>query len=348
MRKRVVLLFDFNFSRTIYPVLPFFFVLTQKRNKKSQGFEKMTKNYFTSLNAANSPHSCFILQRYHGLGQRCAFNGLFRNFLNAIFSRPHIQFMQIILLAPVLILLSFEESFCQQKFQLAPPMLKYESGFFSGKTSFEIIFNQPGAEVRYTLNGNEPTQKDLLYSKAVSITKKTLVKVKAFGNDFLPSETVTASFITEGKKIKQAIYSKPNESYANSKANILHDNIGGQVNYRSGSWVGFDSDTVTVDIELQKKESVSKVLISLLQDENSWIFLPEQILAYYYSDQQKAFLPLGKETFQFDEPRPKQVNIREIQPSMAITTKQLKLVLFPLKKNSRLAWWQRQSWLALS
>ena len=61
-------------------------------------------------------------------------------------------------------------------------------------------------------------------------------------------------------------------------------------------------------------------------------FLPEQILAYYYSDQQKAFLPLGKETFQFDEPRPKQVNIREIQPSMAITTKQLKLVLFPLKK----------------
>ncbi|MFC0775463.1 chitobiase/beta-hexosaminidase C-terminal domain-containing protein [Terrimonas alba] len=240
--------------------------------------------------------------------------------------------MQIILLTPVLILLSFQESFGQQKFQLAPPMLKYESGFFSGKTSLEVIFNQPGAEVRYTVNGNEPTEKDRLYSNPIPITQKTLVKVKAFGNDYLPSETVTASFITEGKKIKQAIYSKPNESYANSKANILHDNIGGQVNYRSGSWVGFDNDTVTVGIELQKKESVSKVLISLLQDENSWIFLPEQILVYYFNDQQKAFLPLGKETFQFDEPGPKQVNIREIQPSMAVTTKQLKLVFFPLKK----------------
>ncbi|WP_276500788.1 chitobiase/beta-hexosaminidase C-terminal domain-containing protein [Terrimonas pollutisoli] len=240
--------------------------------------------------------------------------------------------MQIIVLALVLVLLNFQKSFGQQKFQLAPPMLKYESGFFSGKTSFEVIFNQPGAEVRYTLNGNEPTQKDFLYSKAVSITKKTLVKVKAFGNDFLPSETVTASFITEGKKIKQAIYSKPNESYANSKANILIDNIGGQVNYRSGSWVGFDNDTVTIDIELQKKEKVSKVLISVLQNEKSWIFLPEQILAYYYNEQQKAFLSLGKETFQFDEPGPKQVNIREINLSTAIKTKQLKLVFFPLKK----------------
>lgn len=235
------------------------------------------------------------------------------------------------ILLPVSLLL-IQSSFGQQKFQLAPPMLKYESGFFSGKTSLEVIFNQPGAEVRYTLNGNEPTQKDFLYSKAVSITKKTLVKVKAFGNDFLPSETVTANFITEGKAIKRASYSKPNESYANSKANILHDNIGGQINYRSGSWVGFDGDTVTVDVELQKKETVSKVLISLLQDENSWIFLPEQILVYYFNDQQKAFLPLGKETFQFDDSGPKQVNIREINPSTAIKTKQLKLVFFPLKK----------------
>ncbi len=36
--------------------------------------------------------------------------------------------------------------FSQALFQLAPPMLKYKSGFFSGSTSFEITFNQPGAD----------------------------------------------------------------------------------------------------------------------------------------------------------------------------------------------------------
>ncbi len=33
----------------------YFFALTQKSNKKSQGFEKMAKNYFVNLNPANSP-----------------------------------------------------------------------------------------------------------------------------------------------------------------------------------------------------------------------------------------------------------------------------------------------------
>ena len=106
-------------------------------------------------------------------------------------------------------------------------MLKYKSAFFSGTTSFEVIFNQPGAEVRYTLNGNEPTENDLLYSTPVPITKRTQVKVKAFGKDLLPSETVSAQFIKDGKQISQVSFSKPNEYYAKNKPDILNDNSGG-------------------------------------------------------------------------------------------------------------------------
>ncbi len=102
-----------------------------------------------------------------------------------------------------LFLLFLVQDCFSQPFQLAPPMLKYKSAFFSGTTSFEVIFNQPGAEVRYTLNGNEPTENDLLYSAPVPVTKRTQVKVKAFGKDFLPSETVSAQFIKDGKQISQ-------------------------------------------------------------------------------------------------------------------------------------------------
>jgi hypothetical protein len=235
------------------------------------------------------------------------------------------------LLLPVF-LLSIQHCFSQPLFQLAPPMLKYKSGFFSGNTSFEVIFNQPGAEVRYTLNGMEPTENDPVYSTAVPITKRTTVKLKTFGNNFLPSETVTASFINNGKAIRQIQYSKPNESYANSKADILQDNIGGITNYRSGTWLGYDNDTVTITIDLAKKESINSILINLLQDENSWIFLPEQLLVYYYNNKQKIFLQTGKEVFQHHTPGPKQCNLREIAPAQKIKTDKLKLVLLPLKK----------------
>ena len=235
------------------------------------------------------------------------------------------------ILLPVF-LLSIHHCFSQPLFQLAPPMLKYKSGFFSGSTSFEIIFNQPGAEVRYTLNGSEPTDKDPVYSTAVPITKKTTLKAKAFGNNFLPSETVTASFIKDGKAIRQIHYSKPNESYANSKPDILQDNIGGITNYRSGTWIGYDSDTATITIDLVKKESVRSILINLLQDENSWIFLPEQVLVYYYNEQQKTYLQFGKKEFQHATKGPKQCYVQEISPAQKIKTDKLKLVLLPLRK----------------
>jgi len=228
-------------------------------------------------------------------------------------------------------LFSMQHCFSQAVFQLAPPLLNYNSGFFSGSTSFEAIFNQPGAEVHYTLDGKEPTAKDPVYLKAVPITERTTVKVKAFGDHFLPSETVNATFIKNGKAIREIKYSKPNESYVNSKADILNDNIGGITNYRSGGWLGYDIDTVTITIDLAKKESISTVLINLLQDENSWIFLPEKILVYNYDNTKKTFVQTGKEEFQHSIRGPKQCKLLEI-PAQNIQTDKLKLVLLPLKK----------------
>ena len=233
----------------------------------------------------------------------------------------------------LLMLFIVQCSLSQQKFQLAQPMLKYQSAFFTSIASFEVIFDQPGVEIRYTLNGKEPTEKDLLYSTPVSITKRTQFKVKTFCNNFLPSETVSATFIKKGKAIRQIQYSQPNESYANSKGDILNDYIGGGItNYRSGTWLGYDNDTVTVEIDLIKKETINTILISLLQDENSWIFLPEQILVYYYNFKQKTFLGIGKEEFTHRTPGPKQNNMREIKPFQKKKRDKLKLVLLPLKK----------------
>src|SRR5688572_2319628 len=226
----------------------------------------------------------------------------------------------------------FLQCFSQPMFQLAPPILKYHSAFFSGSTSFEVIFNQPGAETRYTMNGKEPTENDLLYSHAVPVTGKTVVKVKAFGKGFLSSETVSATFINNGKAIKKIQFSKPNESYANAKKDILNDNIGGIPNYRSGTWLGYDSDTVTIYIDLVNKEAINTILISLLQDENSWIFMPEQLFVHYYDANQKIYLLTGKEIFSHTEPGPKQSNILELRPGSAISAQNLKIVLLPLKK----------------
>ena len=86
-------------------------------------------------------------------------------------------------------LLMLINAFCQEKFQLAPPLLKYKSIFFTKKTTLEITFNQPGAGVRYTLTGKEPTEKDMIYTKFIPITgRRVTVKARAIGNHFIASE----------------------------------------------------------------------------------------------------------------------------------------------------------------
>lgn len=224
-------------------------------------------------------------------------------------------------------------SFAQQLFQLATPLLKYQSVFFHDKTTLEIKFEQPGAEIRYTINGNEPSEKDLLYTKPLVITgKRVTIKAKAIGKDFLPSETVSVKFMKIGKAIQEISFTEPHPTYTAKNMNLLNDQVGGNTNYSSGAWLGYDRDTVEVDILLKKKETIKGVLVDILQNESSWIFLPEQMLLYYYDEAQKNYLPLGKETFFSEAPSPKQCDAREIIPKRTIKTDKLKLVLYPLKK----------------
>ena len=222
--------------------------------------------------------------------------------------------------------------FAQQQFQLATPLLKYRSMFFADTTSFTINFNQPGATVHYTLNGEEPTEKDPLYKKRVPITKRTIVKAKAFSNNFSASETVAAEFIKDGKKIKQVSFSKPNEAYTTTNTAILKDNIGGNMNLKSGTWLGYNNDTVEISIHLAKKQNIHTVLVNILQDEGSWIFLPVQIQVNYYDEKLKVFIPTGTAVFLSDSASPKQCKAAEIQFAKKVNTAKLQLLIQPLKK----------------
>lgn len=231
-----------------------------------------------------------------------------------------------------LALICLIECIAQEKLQLAPPLFRYSSAFFNGETTCHIIFNQPGAEIRYTLDGSEPTETSPLYKEPITIRKRTVVQARAVGKNYKPSETITAHFISDGLPLKKTSFSKPNEYYSSAKADILNDNIGGITNYRSGTWLGYDSDTVTIEAELNQVQNVKSILINLLQDEGSWIFMPEQIVVYYLDTDKKEFSLLGQEIFNHNQAGEKTCRVIELNTSHKVKTDRLKFVLLPLKK----------------
>lgn len=195
--------------------------------------------------------------------------------------------------------------FAQEPFQLALPLIKYGSVFFTDKVKIEIKFAQHGTSVYYTLNNREPTERDAVYTVPISVTKNlTTLKAKAVGNNFLPSATVAATFIREGKQVRSVQYTMPDTKYPGTGSNTLIDNKGGMLPLSSTTWMGYRCDTVSITIDMEKQASVKEVLLNFLQNENSWVFLPEQIIVYWFDAKTKNFQAFGNELISSNKETP--------------------------------------------
>ena len=191
---------------------------------------------------------------------------------------------------PTLLVLCTVSTNAQDNFQLARPLLKYPSVFFTNEMSVEMAFAEPNTQIRYTLDGQEPTENAPLYTQPVRITKGfTTVKARVFSKVYQPSDVVEATFIKAGLPIKSVENTAPNPKYKGAGAMTLIDNKGGTTNISGNTWLGFQTDTVDITLHLNKKEKVKKVLINLLQDQGSWIFLPQKIEAFAFNSKNKAF-----------------------------------------------------------
>lgn len=76
----------------------------------------------------------------------------------------------------------------------AIPTISPNGGTFSSAQQVTLSTTTAGAEIRYTLNGNEPTSSSTLYSGAFNVSSSATVKAKAFASGYYPSATASATF----------------------------------------------------------------------------------------------------------------------------------------------------------
>lgn len=229
--------------------------------------------------------------------------------------------------------LFFHCSYSQQKFQLAPPILKYNSTFFIGSATVSLQFAQPGTQIFYTLNGKEPNKKDLVYQSPIVIKKSlTTLKAKVFGNGYVPSETVQANFIKDGLKIKSIEQSTANEKFPGNGVKTLFDNEGGIADMHNKNFLGYQQDSVEINVLLEKKQPIHSLLLDFLRDEGSWIFLPQSIQVYYFNETKNSYeLIEKKEIFPDTIINGISCVFEIIKPGKKINANKLKIILQPLQ-----------------
>lgn len=82
--------------------------------------------------------------------------------------------------------------------QVASPTFNPPAGTYSSGRNVTISSTTPGAQMRYTINGAEPTLSSTLYSAPVQINSTTTLKAKAFLSGWEPSATTMGVYTITG------------------------------------------------------------------------------------------------------------------------------------------------------
>lgn len=172
--------------------------------------------------------------------------------------------------------------------------------------------------VSFQKQGAQFTGYDLLLTETSTI--------RAFARDAAKHTSDTVSFafmkVEAGSTIR--LLTNYQNQYAAGGNNALIDGLRGPDNFRTGSWQGYEGNNLEAVIELKAAKDISKISIGFLQDQNSWIFMPEEI-EFYSSADGKNFTLIGtdKNTIGWNE---KGTILHDFSIQKNVNTKYIKIV----------------------
>ena len=84
---------------------------------------------------------------------------------------------------------------------LPAPEFSVPGGLYTNNQSVRLTCGFPGAAIRYTLDGSEPTIASLQYSSPIQIAESTLVRARVFGDHNSNSVSVSRSYLIAGSDL---------------------------------------------------------------------------------------------------------------------------------------------------
>ncbi len=141
-----------------------------------------------------------------------------------------------------------------------------------------------GAEIFYTLDGEEPGRDAKQFDGIFNISTTSTLKAAAYLGDkkagYLERPFVV-SYAT-GRYVEYR--NKYSAKYDAGLMNGLVDGILASPDFMDGKWQGFEGDDLDITINLREVRDISSIRIRFLEDRASWIFLPRKISILYSVD----------------------------------------------------------------
>ncbi|WP_239021972.1 beta-N-acetylhexosaminidase [Pontimicrobium aquaticum] len=136
-----------------------------------------------------------------------------------------------------------------------------------------------GKNIRFTLDGSEPTINSEAYTKPIPITESVSIKASVFNSDKKLGTTFSQDINLHkavGKKI--TINKEPHKSYPGSGAEGLVNGISGSDSrYGDKEWLGFWGEDIEITIDLGEETEINSIETRFHNGQGQWIYAPKEI-----------------------------------------------------------------------
>ena len=128
------------------------------------------------------------------------------------------------------------------------------------------------AEIHYTLDGSVPDVQSPLYTDTIQVDKDVIIQaiaVRPQGASQISKEEIHFNAATMKPVTLNTI---PHKSYTFKGGSTLIDGLYGDMNYRSGRWIGFYGTDMNVTLDLLEPKEVSSVFVNTMLNTGDAIF----------------------------------------------------------------------------
>lgn len=196
---------------------------------------------------------------------------------------------------------------------LEPPVITVTEARFSAPLTVTITSPSKG-DIRYTLDGSDPTETSPLYKGPITLTTTTVVKARAFGKGVPPSFTATRKFNYD-YIISTTFSRKPNTPFNVGTDTILFDGEKGVVSDLQHGWLGFSGSGVTATVKLAKQVDVENLTLRFAHVPDNWAFAPAHITVTlssdgeHYTDTVEVAMPFDPTAIEENIPREVEIKV---------------------------------------
>jgi predicted alpha-1,2-mannosidase len=178
-------------------------------------------------------------------------------------------------------------------FEILPvPFVVSGERTFSQSTEIILDSLMNDVDIHFTLDGSEPTVHSPLYEQPIQLNRSATVKAFAVKEGWDPSFVINANFTKITHNLKIVLNTAYSSQYSAGGDIALIDTILGTDDFRTGAWQGYHGVDLEAVVDLGQRGRIRKLAIGFLQNQNSWIFMPLEVV-YSVSNDGENFQVIG-------------------------------------------------------